>query len=87
MSQIKVEVAGSYVEALFGTQTQDFVSVILDLYILYYWQILYLTWIELNWTDFMVVLCVNASTVLVFPSATDQELGWLNTVMTRLWAG
>jgi hypothetical protein len=43
MSQIKREVAGSYVEALFGTQTQDFTSVILDLYILYYWQILYFT--------------------------------------------
>jgi len=43
VSQIKVEVAGSYVEALFGTQTKDLISVILDLYILYYWQILYLT--------------------------------------------
>jgi len=42
MSQIKAEVAGSYVEA-FATQTQDFTSVILDLYILYYWQILCLT--------------------------------------------
>ena len=35
MSQIKVEGAGSYVEALIYTQTQDFTSVILDLYILY----------------------------------------------------
>ena len=50
MSQIKREVAGSYVEALFGTQTQDFTSVILDLYILYYWQILYFTlWLYYVW--------------------------------------
>ena len=77
MSQIEAEVAGSCVEALFCTDSgldicyPGFIDLLLADSIL----------------DFMILLCVNASTVLVFPGATDQELGWLNRVMTSLWAG